>query len=177
MILTLHQDVVNIEFQLGYRYAPQKYHPDPDSDGKSKELFEFPQPSLGDQPSKTFPQLQPPKSTIPSTTPILRISGLNRNAISGSFTLNVLDKNGKLLGVESVLSRWKVTGCANCQMHLHVKAFVPLLGYNPKSKKEQEEVHVQVRARDQSWVGRAHPGHTLHPEPKFRFVNGPALRQ
>jgi len=57
MISTLYQDVVNIEFQPGYGYAHQKYHLDLVSDDKSKDLFEFSQPSLSDQPSKTFLQL------------------------------------------------------------------------------------------------------------------------
>jgi len=38
-----------------------------------------------------------------------------------------------VVGTESVLSRWKVSGCANCQNHLGVKAFLPLVGLDDKA--------------------------------------------
>ncbi|KAI0110164.1 tyrosinase [Daldinia grandis] len=67
---------------------------------------------------------------------VVRVAGVNRAALSGSFALVVraeVDGQDTIVGTESVLSRWKVSGCANCQNHLGVKAFVPLVGLDDKA--------------------------------------------
>ncbi|KAJ9638430.1 hypothetical protein H2199_007119 [Coniosporium tulheliwenetii] len=86
------------------------------------------------------PLLGAPRAPAP---PTLRVSGLNRAAISGSFVLSVyatLEGNTtpQLVGVESVLSRWHTSGCANCQNHLNVKAFVPLHGLTHEEAQKAE---------------------------------------
>jgi len=56
---------------------------------------------------------------------VLTVTGANKAAVSGSFLIaGYATVNGKkhLVGVQSVLSRNAVQGCANCQTHLHVKA-------------------------------------------------------
>jgi tyrosinase len=70
----------------------------------------------------------------PAPTPMLRISGINRAEISGSFLVSIWassdeDEGEQLIDVEPILSRWHTQGCANCQTHLNVKTFVPLHGW------------------------------------------------
>ncbi|KAI3317253.1 tyrosinase [Xylariaceae sp. AK1471] len=77
------------------------------------------------------PQPQPPAGDEEPSVHVVRVAGVNRAALAGSFALVVRAVvNGKdsIVGTESVLSRWKVSGCANCQQHLGVKAYVPLVG-------------------------------------------------
>ncbi|PTB62115.1 Di-copper centre-containing protein, partial [Trichoderma citrinoviride] len=69
----------------------------------------------------------------PTKTTILRISGVNRNSIAGSFVISLWGRPKKaesepwlLFGVEPVFSRWHVSGCANCQNSLGVKAHFPV---------------------------------------------------
>jgi tyrosinase len=91
--------------------------------------------------------------TGPAThPPLLRVQGANRAAISGSFMIStwVSDPSANtpktLVGLEAVLSRWHVSGCANCQNHLGVKAFVPLHGLTPEqAQKAAFEVKVHTR--------------------------------
>ncbi|KAK9727562.1 hypothetical protein K7432_001770 [Basidiobolus ranarum] len=93
-------DVVNIETQLGYTYGPG---------------------SLEKLPEKTPSDVSPDK--------MLRVANINRGAIGGSFMVSVwATKDGKdhLVGTESILSRWNVSGCANCQAHLDVKVFLEI---------------------------------------------------
>lgn len=62
----------------------------------------------------------------------VRVSGIDRAGIPGSFVVSVLakdpedDKESELIGFEPVLSRWHVAGCANCNSHLGVTVFMPL---------------------------------------------------
>ena len=84
----------------------------------------------------------------------LHVSGINRASIRGSFLIHAyayIDGKRQLLGTESVLSRWTVAGCANCQAHLQVRAFFRL----PKSKAKARAAgsastpyEVEVRGRD-----------------------------
>jgi hypothetical protein len=58
--------------------------------------------------------------------------------------------NGKDIiagGTESVLSRWKVSGCANWQQHLGVKAYVPLVGLD---RAALSTVHVGLHGHGKS---------------------------
>jgi tyrosinase len=90
-------DCVNIEEQLGYTY----------SDG-----------SLQDVPAS-------PALTANGSTKVVHVSGINRAPIKGSFIVAVYATIGGkkyLLDINSVLSRWAVAGCANCQTHLDVKS-------------------------------------------------------
>lgn len=57
----------------------------------------------------------------------LVVHGINRALFAGSFIVRataVIDGERHYLGHDSVLSRWNVAGCANCQTHLdHVASF------------------------------------------------------
>lgn len=68
------------------------------------------------------------------STKVLVVRGMNRGHFRGSFVVTALAdmKNSdgtvdhKYLGHQSVLSRWNIEGCANCQTHLDVVARFPL---------------------------------------------------
>lgn len=98
------RDVIDIEGQLGYTYGP----------GSLDELA------------------VPPTEAIEAAKhsgPALRVHGINRGRIAGSFVIEAyVEDEGqrKLIGEESVLSRWHVEGCANCQTHLLASAVFEL---------------------------------------------------
>ena len=51
----------------------------------------------------------------------VRVSGIDRSKIAGSFLIAAyaeVDGIQRLVGVDAVLSRWNVSGCANCQTRL-----------------------------------------------------------
>lgn len=84
----------------------------------------------------------------PATAYVVRISGVNRGIIPGSFILSTwATENGKerLIGFHSTLSRWHVQGCANCQSHLLVTTFLPLYGL---SEDQANKVKVKLHTRD-----------------------------
>ena len=120
-------DCINIEKQLGYSYGPG---------------------SLEAHPELTEAAVTP---TAPGFgIKKIRIFGINRGAIRGSFLVSAfatIDGKRQHLGTESVLSRWNVQGCANCQTHLDVKAQIAL--HAPREKfLDEVEVEVEVRTRD-----------------------------
>jgi tyrosinase len=94
-----------------------------------------------------MPDFDEPVAAVP--TPHIRISGINRASIGGSFFVSAwaFKSNAEplqLVGIEPVLSRWHVSGCANCSNHLEVKAFFPLTGWNHED------------AKNTSFEGRVH---------------------
>ena len=84
------------------------------------------------------------------STKVIKVSGLNRAPIKGSFLISAfanIDGKKYHVGTEAVLSRWSVRGCANCQTHLEVKAFVGLHGFREEML-ANATYEVQVRTRD-----------------------------
>lgn len=115
-------DCINIEKQLGYTY------------GKG---------SLEEHAGKAVAQSE-------RGGKILRVSGINRAPIRGSFLVSAfanIDGKRYHVGTEAVLSRWSVKYCANCQTHLEVKAFFKLLAV-PEASRESASYEVEVRTRD-----------------------------
>lgn len=115
-------DCINIEKQLGYTYGPG---------------------SLEEQPE--LAALQPGQSAK-----MIRVSGINRAPIRGSFLVSAYANIGGKkyhVGTEAVLSRWSVQYCANCQTHLEVKAFIPLHSFQEASL-ENTQYEVEIRTRD-----------------------------
>jgi tyrosinase len=114
-------ECVNIERQLGYSYAPG---------------------SLEDQlDAKVFTK---------RISKAVHVSGIDRGRIRGSFLIAAFAKVGKhkyYLGGEAVLSRWNVTGCANCQTHLEARA-VFSLDQLPEQFVQEADFRVEVRTRD-----------------------------
>ncbi|MEO7325082.1 MAG: tyrosinase family protein [Dokdonella sp.] len=118
----LSLDCINIEKQLGFTYGPGS-------------LEEAPK-ALASAPDRS--------------AKMLRVSGLNRAPIRGSFVVSAyadIDGKKQLIGREAVLSRWSVQYCANCQTHLEVKAFFSLHAFSA-DEVEQARIHVEVRTRD-----------------------------
>jgi tyrosinase len=59
----------------------------------------------------------------------IHVGGLDRSKIAGSFLIVAYaetDGRNELVGVEPVLSRWNVGGCANCQTRLKTTADFPI---------------------------------------------------
>lgn len=104
-------DVTDIE-ELGYSYF----------DKGSLEPF-VPKPKLVGAPDHSV------LGSPPSPANVIRVSGVNRLRHEGSFVVRTYVRKGDKeyeVGMDPVLSRWKVQGCLNCQNHLEVKSYVPI---------------------------------------------------
>lgn len=116
-------DCINIETQMGYTYGP------------------------GSVP--VLPPV-PAAASAAMSTKVVRIAGINRAQIRGSFvvsTFAVIDGERQLVGTEAVLSRWNVSGCANCQTHVETKAFVGLHAFKA-AVIDAAPIEVEVHTRD-----------------------------
>jgi tyrosinase len=117
-------DCIHIEKQLGYTYGPG---------------------SLEQKPIALAAAVVPGASSK-----MIRVSGINRASIRGSFLISAyINIGGKKyhVGTEAVLSRWNVQYCANCQTHLEAKAFIGLHAFQQDSI-ENAEYEIQIRTRD-----------------------------
>ncbi|MGC9944940.1 MAG: tyrosinase family protein [Bryobacteraceae bacterium] len=115
-------DCINIEKQLGFTYGPG---------------------SLEAQAQTAA--LEPGHSNK-----VIRVAGINRARIRGSFLISAYAKIGRKkyhVGTEAVLSRWNVQYCANCQTHLEVRAFIGLHRFQEESL-ANAEYEVEIRTRD-----------------------------
>jgi tyrosinase len=113
------RDCINIEAQLGYTYGPGSL-------------------------SETVQQEVAPRSDAR----VLRVSGINRAAIRGSFLVSAyaeIDGMRQCIGREGHLSRWSVQGCANCQTHLETRSHFSLEGLDDLN---ESDIEVEVRTRD-----------------------------
>ena len=118
-------DCINIETQLNYSY----------SEG-----------SLADETPAAALTALPAKSNLK-----LHISELNRGGIHGSFIVAIFSAVGSknyLVGYHSVLSRWKVGGCSNCQVHLNVLGAINLSHYT-KEETDKMEFHAEIIGREE----------------------------
>lgn len=125
------RDAFDAEGQLGYTYGPGSLTSTLESDAAL---------------------------SAPADGPKLRVAGIDRASIRGSFVIAAYaDIGGEktLIGTEAVLSRWHVEGCANCQTHLAVSASFPLHGLDPVAL-GGDGLHVAVRTRDGLLGDRAH---------------------
>jgi len=96
-------DCVDIEEQLGYCYGPGSLD--------------------------TFAEQVPGSASVAVDFPRnIHVAGIDRSKVGGSFVVAAyreVDGVQQLLGADAVLSRWTVSGCANCQSHLRVSADFP----------------------------------------------------
>ena len=95
-------------------------------------------------------EIEKPHHQHPPSVHVVRVSDVNRAAVAGSFVLTVravVNNVDTIVGTESVLSRWKVSGCTNCQTHLGVKTFVPLVGLD---KEALSTIRVGLHGRGKS---------------------------
>lgn len=119
---------------------------------------------------------------IRKSAPVLTVEGINRAAIKGSFVVSAFAKapgsdDKILVGTEPVLSRWHVSGCANCQNHLDVQTHFPLHGW---SKEDAEKADFETVLHTRNRVGTGLPnGHGVHeplqspqPAPRWRLRTG-----
>lgn len=121
-------DCINIEKQLGYTYGPGSL----EGVAAVAALAAAAAPAPG------------------RSTKVVRVAGINRSAIRGSFLISAfatIDGKKQHLGTEAVLSRWHVSGCANCQTHLEAKAFIGLHGLT-QAVADNAHYDVEVRTRD-----------------------------
>jgi tyrosinase len=104
------KDVVNIEKQLNYSYSIGSLDREDWSSQRSDIVS-----------AATVAERAAGK--------VMHVSAVNKGAISGSFVIaGYAHVNGEkhLVGIQSVLSRHAIQGCANCQTHLLVKAHFSL---------------------------------------------------
>jgi len=125
-------DLVNIEQQLGYSYAPGSL------DVMQLDLTDK---FLTHNDRKELVRFQKAKR-------------INRADYPGSFIIRLLANgpDGKpfQVGYEPVLSRWSVANCANCQSHLEVEAIFPIYQSVENTLLQNEEkigywVEIQTR--------------------------------
>ncbi|KAH7018428.1 uncharacterized protein B0I36DRAFT_395204 [Microdochium trichocladiopsis] len=138
------RDVMDIT-KLGYSY---QYH---------GALGAMPEP--GGAPQLGAPTPAPGAggpNPMDEPAPVLAVSNINRANIGGSFMVTAwakpADGSGDkvLVGTEAILSRWHVSGCANCQNHLEVRVHMPLHGW---SKREAENMDFEVKVHTRQPLG------------------------
>ena len=116
-------DLINVETQLGYNYGPGSLDSYARTDAR---------PLMASA-------AEPEQKTV-------HIGGIDRSKIRGSFlvaTWAELEGSKQLIGLEPVLSRWQVLGCANCQTKLRVSTDLHL----PPTA-DPDSVAVEVHTRD-----------------------------
>ncbi|KXH64923.1 hypothetical protein CNYM01_04192 [Colletotrichum nymphaeae SA-01] len=84
--------------------------------------------------------------------PKITATGINRARIRGSFVVSTWakGKNGqpdKLLDTKSVLSRWNVGSCENCQNYLEIKSHRKLYGFSD-DEALNSEFYALIHTRD-----------------------------
>ncbi|WP_163864038.1 tyrosinase family protein [Myxococcus eversor] len=117
-------DCINIERQLGFTY----------SKGSLEDPAELERMTL----------------KAGRGTQALHVTGINRAPIRGSFLVSAFANIGGKrhhVGTRAVLSRWNVSGCANCQTHLEVQAFFGLHAF-PEKLLQGATYEVEIRGRD-----------------------------
>ncbi|HEU4885141.1 MAG TPA: tyrosinase family protein [Longimicrobium sp.] len=146
------RDCINIETQLGYTYGPG-----------SLDDVDAARTALGLAPAAELEAAGP--------APVVHVSGINRAAIRGSFLISTfvnIDGKRHHLGTQGVLSRWHVTGCANCQTHLQARAAFSLRALHARGV-SPHDVQVEVRTRDGLLGGQpALPNAAETPRRPFR---------
>jgi tyrosinase len=140
-------DCINIEKQLAYSYGPGSL------DAYAKGVSER-------------AEIVDPAEEAALT---LHVSGIDRSKIRGSFLISAyteIDGERVSLGHEPILSRWNVTGCANCQKHLGVSADFRMPGrsaakpiVHAKTAGDPPSLYVEINTRH--GVLR----HSLGPQP------------
>jgi tyrosinase len=96
-----------------------------------------------------------------SNTRLVKVSGINRASMRGSFVVNAfanIDGKKQLIGRESVLSRWRVEGCANCLTHLETKAFFEIPDFGGENDRglmanPQESIQIEISSRGGNMTG------------------------
>lgn len=98
------------------------------------------------------PKLRAAGKAIAGTRRALKVTGIDRAYIQGSFIIRAMTRGkgkskgavNRIVGTHSVLSRGDVTRCANCMTHLLTSAVFSLDGFE---KVKSEDFYVQVDTR------------------------------
>jgi tyrosinase len=92
------------------------------------------------------------RAVAAGSTRSVHVEGLDRSKLRGSFIISAfaeVDGEMQALGHEAVLSRWQITGCANCMAHLDASADFPLpASARASAEGTTDSVHVRVTTRD-----------------------------
>jgi tyrosinase len=113
-------DCVNIETQLGYAYGPGSLDQYAERDALEAAVAPA-------EEGRT-----------------LHVGGVDRSKLEGSFLIAAfaeVDGERRLIGVEPVLSRWHVAGCANCQTHLKASADFRISRPTAEANGVEVEIH------------------------------------
>lgn len=129
-------DCVNIEQQLFYTYGP----------GSLDQYATQTQPAPAD--------VAPPQEAAAANGHgrTLHVGGVDRSKLPGSFVIAAfaqVEGERRLVGVEPVLSRWHVAGCANCQTHLKASAdfAIPAAALAASESAAESGIAVEVHSR------------------------------
>lgn len=117
-------DCVNIETQLGYTYGP----------GSLDQFAQRAPATVG-------------MASVADGRRTLHVGGVDRSKLMGSFLIAAyadVDGERRLVGVEPVLSRWHVDGCANCQNHLKASADFPISSDAAEGGGVDVEIHTRT---------------------------------
>ena len=128
-------DGFNIETQLGFTYESLSLD---NHDGSAEA-------------EKAVAALVSMSTPPPKSDKVLSISGINRATINGSFVVMAyatIEGIKYLVGAQPVLSRWRVSACRNCMMHLEVSCDFSLSEF---TEEQINEAIFEVRL-----VGRTH---------------------
>lgn len=117
-------DCIHIEDQLGYTY-----------DTGSLDAHAT--------PGVATPLVAPPAGPVKT----VHVGGLDRSKIAGSFLIAAYVEGAErmeLIGVDPVLSRWNVGGCANCQTRLKTSANFTLSAELARPERVMVLVHTRA---------------------------------
>ena len=118
-------DCINIETQLGYSYGPGSL----------------------DQFAERAPAAVGMAAVGEGDARTLHVGGVDRSKLMGSFLIAAyadVDGERRLVGVEPVLSRWHVDGCANCQNHLKASADFRIASDVAEANGVEVEIHTRT---------------------------------
>lgn len=131
-------DCVDIESQLGYTYGPGSLDGYADLPINNLQFAAVP-----DEPTKH-----------------IHVRGIDRTQIAGSFIVAAyVEEDGvhRLVGTDAVLSRWNVSGCANCQTKLRVSSNFQV----PASEIEDRPIKIVIHSRHGTLGDVPVPPHAL----------------
>ena len=125
------KDCIDVE-AMGYTYGPGSLEERaPASDDETSGVIEN---VWDDVVGRVSRLLGSDDESVGGSKKVLVVRGLNRGLLPGSFVVSAVaritrsdgSEDDRYLGHHSVLSRWNVEGCKNCQAHLDIVSRFPL---------------------------------------------------
>ena len=121
------------------------------------------------RPGRGIPKLP----AIEPIVEVLRIHNINRVNYSGSFVIRTYAKykNRRVeIGRDAILSRYNLTGCANCQYNEEVESLVPIsktLFEKLKGHGKEKDIEFSVEIQTIDEKGQRHGKDLIGGKPKF----------